>query len=961
MKRFATAVLLLLVPAMAAAESADPAGLRKSTGVNGGLALDIGAKDTALPQALAGGSALYVQVLQPDVVLAARWGADLSAGELREQLGVRSAAFNADDYGSNLFNLVVVEDPAALGKATLADLVRILVPRGWLACVAAPAALADEAKKLGLAVEPAAGFALLCRKPAEPVGWKICDNLKWRGGPRGANASAFSGIAVGSGKLFYRERMEVDGDFSPSGRSQFFARDAYNGRVAWSFEETLGFNPGWGANFAPRQKGMAADEKGRLFTTTADGKFVCLDAETGKHKFDLIPANVNAKVGIAVRGVQVYNNELVLAGGSAFSADDGRKLWSFDDGGYQIVGERMFIRSGRWGEQIEARSLPDGKVLWTHPCPRGQGIGLLCTSTRTCIVQTRPTVSLTALDASTGQEVWSYTPEGDERTGHGFTVSGDKIYVHYSKKGVKQDYFFTRLSPADGKVEQDDFGAPGKMWAGGCWGPFVVGDYMVYHHNIWLDLKTLTRTFPYLAHPACFTGQTPGYNMLYNFPSRKGGVLEGITAIAAADMAFDHEPGGKVLVKLGDAQTDAAPTQPGDWPMFRASPARGNAVDADPGDAPARKWEAKIGLGKATFGVMSGQRTGVTQPVCAYGLAVVADIDAQRIVALDQATGATRWTYAVGSRVDFPPTLYNGLCLFAAKDGWVYCLNARTGAPAWKLLIAPSPRLVGGQEKLESQWPSAGDVLIADGVGYASVGIGSSLMGGIRAVAFKPATGEVIWARCYHGQLSEIQDRQLRNGMFVWAGGKAPVQAGSLTLDRATGEQTRGGGGVGVLNPEAMDDYLAYGDSVCRTNEDRAADLLEDGRLRGRTLAFSKDIAVAYTMSWGGESWDAKSNRGIPTTLTLSAAREPKKTLWTSEPIELVVDDIVLTPKRAYCVGHHQRIAKPPEMWIVSPEDGKVVATVAIDGFPSFNGMSACGNRLFVSTRDGRVICYEGK
>ena len=88
---------------------------------------------------------------------------------------------------------------------------------------------------------------------------------------------------------------------------------------------------------------------------------------------------------------------------------------------------------------------------------------------------------------------------------------------------------------------------------------------------------------------------------------------------------------------------------------------------------------------------------------------------------------------------------------------------------------------------------------------------------------------------------------------------------------------------------------------------------------------------------------------------------DPKAPLWEHSGIELVVDDIVLSPQYAYCVGHHQRIAKEPELWVVSREDGKVVHTVPVDGFPAFLGMSAAGSRLFVATREGKLICYETK
>ena len=46
---------------------------------------------------------------------------------------------------------------------------------------------------------------------------------------------------------------------------------------------------------------------------------------------------------------------------------------------------------------------------------------------------------------------------------------------------------------------------------------------------------------------------------------------------------------------------------------------------------------------------------------------------------------------------------------------------------------------------------------------------------------------------------------------------------------------------------------------------------------------------------------------------------------------------------------------------IFSRQDGKVLATVPVDGFPAYFGMSVAGKRLFVSTREGRLICFQGK
>src|SRR5690606_5642338 len=114
----------------------------------------------------------------------------------------------------------------------------------------------------------------------------------------------------------------------------------------------------------------------------------------------------------------------------------------------------------------------------------------------------------------------------------------------------------------------------------------------------------------------------------------------------------------------------------------------------------------QLGVSEISYDISLERRTGLTQASIAYGLAFVADIDSQCVVAIDISTGKAVWKVSLGSRVDFSPTIYKGLCLVAAKDGWVYCLDAKTGDLVYKTLVAPHERLIGGQEKLESLWPT---------------------------------------------------------------------------------------------------------------------------------------------------------------------------------------------------------------------------------------------------------------
>jgi len=172
-----------------AAAPDDAAALVEKTGIRGGLCLVIGAQDTSLTAALAGStpsidsgqagspqagrSALYVQVLQPDAALAAQWGAAYAASTNREQIGVRQAAFDAEHYGASVFNLVVVEEAAALGTATPAELQRILVPGGVAAFRGMPPSFAAAAQALGASHGTAGAYA-----------FSACRRSPWRGSCR---------------------------------------------------------------------------------------------------------------------------------------------------------------------------------------------------------------------------------------------------------------------------------------------------------------------------------------------------------------------------------------------------------------------------------------------------------------------------------------------------------------------------------------------------------------------------------------------------------------------------------------------------------------------------------------------------------------------------------------------------------------------------------------------------------
>ena len=127
------------------------------------------------------------------------------------------------------------------------------------------------------------------------------------------------------------------------------------------------------------------------------------------------------------------------------------------------------------------------------------------------------------------------------------------------------------------------------------------------------------------------------------------------------------------------------------------------------------------------------------------------------------------------------------------------------------------------------------------------------------------------------------------------------------------------------------------------------------GIVSGRLVAFDEDLGVCFNVSRRGRTVFHTGK------VTVSAKSADGKVQWSLPPGDMNVDDLVVTAEAVCCVGHYEGGGRPAELRVISRRDGKVLATYEIDGFPAYNGVSAAGNKLFISTRDGRLICFEGK
>ena len=129
--------------------------------------------------------------------------------------------------------------------------------------------------------------------------------------------------------------------------------------------------------------------------------------------------------------------------------------------------------------------------------------------------------------------------------------------------------------------------------------------------------------------------------------------------------------------------------------------------------------------------------------VAADGIAYFASSADHAVHALDLETGRERWKFFTGGPVRLAPTVSNGRLYFGSDGGYVYCLDAASGAVLWRFRPGiPDERLIGNGQMI-SRWPARSGVLVEDGRAYTTFGMLSPE--GIFVCCLDAETGRVVW------------------------------------------------------------------------------------------------------------------------------------------------------------------------------------------------------------------------
>lgn len=968
-------------------ESDPPDALLVASGISGGLCVQIGAGDVVFAQGLAAGGKFLVHLA--DVDSASTHAARVALRE-RGLYGLvsvtRIKSLDQLPYAENLVNLIVLREDLR-DSISLPEIERVLCPLGVLATPSHPE-LEQKIRGLGFEKfrkEQIGNTAwLFARKP-----WpKAMDS--WPQSRRAADGNSVSLDRLVGPPRRVRwvtgPSREISNMVSSRGKNYYagvLARDGFNGLPLWNRSVTP--SPARGGYGFPATPGsvspIAVDD---FLIVVSEGKVLALSGATGEILRDY-PAAGRPRTILHEAGTLIAVDSSTLR---ALDIRTAESLWNVRsrEHVHVVSGDgAVFAVQGdeRRGDRLKIvrRVLASGESAWRKPDPGWlSGVkrsvyhdGLLAFEVST-LSDEKARNAVHVLDAENGDVLWSrgFHPGMTHFLQARALFAGKRLWILSGKKCLG-------LDPRSGSPEVElDAGY------GHCFPPVSTDRFLFAGEMDVTDLETGVLEKPRITKGACSydAGFVLANGLIYTFPKHCvcWPMLRGYTALAADSTSGNQAKSPDVsLDRRSRAKLESEVATPGtNWPGYRHDAWRSGASVTQVPEKLDVIWSVELGDwpgGRITSDwhddpFVDGPLTG---PVVAGGRVFVARPESHELVALDMETGSVVWRFIADGRVDSPPTIYRGNCVFGTRSGWVYCLRSRDGALNWRARVSPSDERIISYGQLESPWPVAGSVLVVDDVAFVAAGRQASTDGGVRVLALEIASGEVLWQKridrvpqtdFYGGESLEFEAFDLlhREGAEVtmsrW---RFDRKSGEMNVAMKSGFARLKPGSREVVVPRGWWSYGARYESETEAARPfrRPLVVFRDGVVFGcsqdRRVIFRRDFDAKALASFDTE-WYRKSaayeakRRGGDFWRSERLARDAR---WSStafrKPSQETVAALVLTRDVLFVLGESGSLGA------LSPLDGSLLSERRIAA-PVWDGMAAASGRLFVSTRDGRVV-----
>ena len=842
---------------------------------------------------------------------------------------------------------------------------------------------------------------------------------RWIAGPvwpRGHRKNSTLSAVSANGRNFYytvnspsnmntppQERMARD-------RWYLVARDAYNGAFLW--EQPWEYGSWWKSAYGYYGGTIALAAAGdRVFAAVKKNHATILDAGTGR-------ILGSCELNSMPQEMAYIKNHLITrteTGICSVDPEEGVLEWNVDakTGGLVATDTGVFflkrLNGGKGPGILVGLNAATGREKWHSEASgwvgkteQGRPLGVqLCWYQAGVLILVARDRSVHAVSAEDGRHLWKTAPRQNFWGAEKPMFIDGLVWVprpagelRGRRSAQSMTFLWEGLDPTTGKVRKS---IEVQGTGGSCGRPVATDRFLIWGKYItFAETKSgrVHKEFRGTVGP-CSLHPLPANGLLYCHPAVCGCffvnryAVRGFIALASEPTAWAEEEKADAEMRLAkgpaydSAQEDrpsGAARQAGDWPTYRHDPARSGCASTEVATDLKLLWSERLAepyswslsrdwlLSPFFYGEL------LSAPVVAGGMVIVAVPDAHSVVALDADTGKHLWRFVAGARVDSPPAVEGDLCHFGAKNGWVYCLNAKDGRLVWRFRVAPAERRIMAFGQLESPWPVSGNVLVDKDIVLASAGRSGKLDGGYWLRAIEARTGRFLWEKRYQNAQVVGQSILVSDGNSAYMGHyRFHLSKEGFKQAKELPKTAFLKGEHGLLSnswrklPTSLhrsQNRWAFGLSRFKEGDSR-------GDLTGFLLVFDDKNVYGYKEIRNPRRKGKVGRWGYLRDCELYARKREGSSmkdpaLWTFPVIGTAqVESMLVAGKTLIAAGPTNRYT-PPEscsgrIWMISTEDGKLQKEMHLESSPVFEGMAAANGRLYVATQDGRVLCFEGK
>jgi len=1013
------AVLLFMTGlAVGAGETVSPR--IQDTGIQGGLAVQIGCGDLASLEKLARDPRFLIQVLDDDPAEVEKARQATADKGLSDRIWTSAFDGRRLPFADEVVNLIIADAEPDLPRD---EIMRVLAPRGVALITGKKSVkpVPPDIDEWTHHLHDASGNAVAKDSVVGPP-----ERLQWLATPMWSKhhyaAANVNAMVSAGGRVFCiceESPVSIDPGRMPD-QWNLVARDAFNGVLLWRVPIELWGTRAWnpahpsGRNNQPTHIGRRLVAVGnRVYVTLGYNAPVSeLDAASGKvlrvfsdtqytdailHKSEQLILSINkGPQGASATKPPVRKEVAVL------DLKSGKTQWRKGDYvGLQsktgdmdrinhltiaVGDDRLFLFGNQ--KEIIGLSLKDGLELWRVERPMAKvhemRYNLRITDRCTLVFhdnvlflgQPEPTArvghkkgiaKIYAYNARTGASLWDrpIAEWGWAEPPDIFLVN-DELWVF-----DLETFSLLALNPKTGKELRRWNTAPAlnKGHHHRCYRNRSAERFIfTSHRGIELfNTKSGEISMNPFVRGACQHGFLPCNGLLYATPHPCGcfieGKLNGMVALAPRGRTSAVPNTGQLIrgPAYGKARDKPDAKDTGAWPTYRHDPARSGSTAVTVSLSPKQKWTATVGPEP-------------TACVIAEGKVLSASKRTRLLSAFDEATGKKVWSRVMNGVMDSPPTLHKGMALCGVRDGTVVCLRLDDGHVVWMFKAAPQDRWLQVYGRIESASPVFGSVLVKDDTAYFTAGRSSYLDGGIVAYALDPATG-VVKERKVLATRNESKEACLADILVVC--GDSVFMRDRAVFGPAKASRNFLFSRSGFLD-EAWFNRAPW--SLGRETKGATYGFWNAGKAGQEMHPLSGQFIVyddAHCFSVVAASSDR--DRGIFTpgktgyrlNCTKVDAGKKEKATWTAQvPVRIMA--AVNTPPALFAAGTPD-IVDPKDPWaalegrkggrflVISKENGKTLKTEQLPSAPALDGLAAAHGRLFLVLKNGQVICMEGE